>query len=601
MTLSLSLGLVGLTLLVSGALLLPLRPSRPSAVLLGLAGVALLTGAVLMVAGGPAAADLGPAAERLGLLLLLPLGLATYPRPGRHGVDVAALVLVTGAGLTAIAWNDTAVADLAGVGVTVVLVAHTWWRLERSVGPERRALTWMVVAVGFSAVVIFVASFGFAEDAGVAVGVSALALIGPACAIGVRVPDLVDVRGVVVTLVVGVVAASVYVATWVLLVALLAALGLRDPSLGTLGLLGALAALGVHPVQRVLRSSVDQVLFGIRPDPLGAASQVVRSMGEDPQQALNGIREVLVLPHVALRRPDGRTLVSGAPVPHVRTVPLGKGAGELIVGLRAGDLRLSAEDQRVLGIAAPLLAQLLRATDLTDDVARSRAVTVTALEEERRRLRRDLHDGLGPRLTGIAFSADAARNLLRTDPAAADVLLATLRAETATAISEIRELVYGMRPPALDELGLVPALRQHAASVRDRDGRPVEVTVAAEPLPDGLPAAVEVAVYRIVTEALTNVARHSGGRRAEVELGHEGDAIRLRVSDDGGLGRSPTDATTEAAGPDWRRGVGISSMAERAAEVGGRLSAGPTARGGEVVARLPTGVGDAGRSRRPPA
>ena len=94
---------------------------------------------------------------------------------------------------------------------------------------------------------------------------------------------------------------------------------------------------------------------------------------------------------------------------------------------------------------------------------------MTALEEERRRLRRDLHDGLGPRLSGIAFTSDAARNLLRTDPDAADALL-PLRAETTTAIDEIRQLVYAMRPPALDELGLVPALRQQATGLRGSAG-----------------------------------------------------------------------------------------------------------------------------------
>ncbi len=131
---------------------------------------------------------------------------------------------------------------------------------------------------------------------------------------------------------------------------------------------------------------------------------------------------------------------------------------QLEVGLRAGDLSLSAGDEHVLRLVGPLLAQTLRANRLAADLQVSREATVTALEEERRRLRRDLHDGLGPRLSGIAFTSDAARNSLRSDPDATDELLATLRAETGSAIDEIRRLVYAMRPPALDELGLVPAL-----------------------------------------------------------------------------------------------------------------------------------------------
>ena len=115
-------------------------------------------------------------------------------------------------------------------------------------------------------------------------------------------------------------------------------------------------------------------------------------------------------------------------------------------------------------------------------------------------------------LSGIAFTSDAARNLVRSDPAAAEELLAELRADTVAAIEEIRQLVYAMRPPALDELGLVPALRQQAAALRSRDGSPLTVTLsAADPLPE-LSAAVEVAAYRIVIEALTNVARHSPSR-----------------------------------------------------------------------------------------
>ena len=189
-----------------------------------------------------------------------------------------------------------------------------------------------------------------------------------------------------------------------------------------------------------------------------------------------------------------------------------------MVGLRPGDLALTQGDQHVLSLVAPLLAQTLRARALAADLQESRGQTITALEEERRRLRRDLHDGLGPRLSGIAFTSDAARNLVHADPAAADELLRSLRAETSTAIAEIRQLVYGMRPPALDELGLVPALRQQSAGLRTRDGRPLAVTVEVPTELPPLPAAVEVAAYRIVVEALTNVARHAAGAVATVCL-----------------------------------------------------------------------------------
>ena len=217
----------------------------------------------------------------------------------------------------------------------------------------------------------------------------------------------------------------------------------------------------------------------------------------------------------------------------------------------------------MLSLVGPLLAQTVRAHRLAADLQVSREATVTALEEERRRLRRDLHDGLGPRLSGIAFTSDAARNSLRSDPDTTDELLATLRTETGAAIDEIRRLVYAMRPPALDELGLVPALRQQAVGLRTSSGEPLRVTITADELPAGVTAAVEVAAYRIVMEALTNAARHSGSDTASVSLLTETDALVIDVTDPG----------SGSAGGAWTTGVGIASMRERAAQLGGSLTA----------------------------
>jgi signal transduction histidine kinase len=268
-------------------------------------------------------------------------------------------------------------------------------------------------------------------------------------------------------------------------------------------------------------------------------------------------------------------------VTHVRRLTLQLGddeVGEIVVGLRPGDLTLSAGDERVLRIVAPLLAQTLRARKLADDLQTSRGQAIAAIEEERRRLRRDLHDGLGPTLSGIAFTADAARNTLRGQPDSADELLRGLRAEAVTAVGEIRRLVYDMRPPALDELGLVPALRQRAASMRTEDGRTMRVTVEApEALPE-LSAAVETAAYRIATEALTNSARHSGSDEAALRIGVDAGRLSVAVRDEGRNGHT------------WTPGVGVSSMRERAAEVGGTLTVTGGDHGFAVQALLPIGT-----------
>ena len=398
------------------------------------------------------------------------------------------------------------------------------------------------------------------------------AVVGPAMYVGAILPDLVDVRSLVVSAVVSGVAVITYMALFVMVMALLEAVGSPEPSVGTTALVGALVAVTFAPTRAAMRGVVEELLFGVRLDPMGAASAVAGTVGDDPVRALQAIRESLNLPYAAVEV-DGSTVAeSGSAPARTRTFDL-KDTGSLVVGLRSGDQRLTAADEQVLGLTAPLLAQTLRARALAAEVVESRGRTIAAVEEERRRLRRELHDGLGPRLSGVAFTSDAARNLIRTDPAAAEEMVAQLRADTVIAIEEIRRMVYAMRPPALDELGLVPALRQQAVGLRNSDGHPVAVSITASELPD-LPAAVEVAAYRIVTEALTNVARHSTSPSATVRIDGQGDALRLEVTDVG------------SSGP-WRPGVGLSSMRERAVELGGYLEAGPGPDGGRVAAGLP--------------
>ena len=162
----------------------------------------------------------------------------------------------------------------------------------------------------------------------------------------------------------------------------------------------------------------------------------------------------------------------------------------------------------------------------------SRGRAVTALEEERRRVRRDLHDGLGPMLTGIAYSADAVANMLRSNPDEASEIVQALRREARDAIAEIRRIVYGLRPRALDELGLVGAVQQQVSRLRTADGRFLAVAFDAAQDMSQLPAAVEVAAYRMAVEALTNVARHSGVAEASARFTlAEGPVLCVTIAD----------------------------------------------------------------------
>ena len=572
----LAVAVVSLSSAGSGLALLLRRRAVLSAVLLLVAGAVGTGSAVLLASGRDGGGQL------VGLLAAMVLGpgaLLSYPQlRWRHPVDFVSVAVILGCGAVGAAYGDADINVTGAMGLTqgCAFLVHTWWRIEVSVDRERRALAWMSLALVVSGLVYFFASFSAENVASSTVPIAAtmaFALIAPAMYVGATLPDLVDVRGLVVRSVVHGVALVTVMSAFVIALALLDALGAPELNTGALAVVAALSATAYQPTRVLLAGVVDELLFGSRPDPLGAASTVAGGIGEDPVVALRAIREALVIPYAALLVDGTPVAASGTEATHTRTLDL-DGAGELVVGLRPGDLSFSASDEQVLRLTVPLLAQTVRSRAMAEQLIESRGQTIAAVEEERRRLRRELHDGLGPRLSGVAFTSDAARNLIRSDPAAAEAMVAQLRADTVIAIEEIRRMVYAMRPPALDELGLVPALRQQAVGLRNRDGDPVAVDVTAPEEFPHLPAAVEVAAYRIVTEALTNVARHSTSASASVRLDPAADGLHLEVTDRGRSGA-------------WRAGVGLASMRERATELGGTLEAGPGPAGGRVAALLP--------------
>ena len=172
----------------------------------------------------------------------------------------------------------------------------------------------------------------------------------------------------------------------------------------------------------------------------------------------------------------------------------------------------------------------MHAVELSRDLRSARERIVQLREEERRRIRRDLHDGLGPALAGLTFTLEAVRNLAATDLRRADELLVSATEQVQTMIADVRQLIYGLRPPALDQLGLVASLRGLAAK------EPSSTTSFSVVAPTSIPAlsaAVEVAAYWIVQEALTNVRRHAGATTCELRIGVEPRALRLEIEDDG--------------------------------------------------------------------
>ncbi|WP_299053967.1 histidine kinase [uncultured Nocardioides sp.] len=578
MSTEVALALVAASCLGSAGVAAGTTRLRPFAVLLALVALTLGAGAVAGLLGADTARG---ALLVVGYFAVAPVALTAYPRPAWRDPSTPLLALVgAGCGGAVLLVPSEDVAETAGLLLVLGVVGAGWWRVERSDGQERQLLLWAALVISLGTLVPALLVFattgnGLAVASAVAGSVVPVALVA-----GGRRPES-DVRSLVVPAVVTALTGCGYVAVLVTTWRLLDASG-TDVNRGGQALVGFVLALAVTPVARRLRGVVDEVLFGHRTDPLAAAALATGAIGQagdDPAAALAAVREALVLPGLALHV-DGSVAARVGELDPARTLRLSIADDPpvtLEVALRPGDLRLSAPDDDVLRIVAPLLAQTVHARRLATELHASRGRVITAVEEERRRLRRDLHDGLGPRLSGMAFTTDAARNVLAgEDPSAAADLLADVRAYAVAAVEEVRGLVAGLRPPALDELGLAGALRQHAADVRRHDGHPLRVTVDAGDLGE-VPAAAEVAAYRIAVEALTNVARHTRATAALVDLGREGDVLTLTVTDD--------DRTATDVG--WRPGVGLTSMAQRAEALGGSLEARPTPVGGRVCARLP--------------
>lgn len=393
--------------------------------------------------------------------------------------------------------------------------------------------------------------------------------------------------------------ALVYAALTLLVALLCAAATVVSQAVGvhTAGLpaFGAalLALMIVAPARVRVQRAVNSFLYGARDDPYMVLSRAAAELevAGTPRELLASLVAVtastLKLQYVAVeldRPPYPDVVACGAePLVSVRMalVHRGRTLGTLVVGRRAGEVRTPPRETALLEDLARQIAVAASTVVLTDELQRSREHIVLAREEERRRIRMDLHDGVGPQLTGVALGLDVMGERVKAVSPAAAAAAEGLREELQEAIIDIRRLVQGLRPPRLDEVGLVGAIEEVVERTR-RGG----LTVEFEPLGAGpagsLPAAAEVAAYRIVTEALTNVVRHAAATTCRVEVvidgGNDG-GIGLRVTDDGrGLGERSS-------------GIGMESMRQRAEELGGGFDASPGPGGGSVVqARIPLGA-----------
>jgi two-component system NarL family sensor kinase len=523
------------------------------------------------------------AAVGMAVALVTTVWLATFPGPMLESGSQTILNPLPWHGLARLYENrDTKVLwfllATLGVGILAMLM-----RARAVVGPARRRIVLVALAAAVLAGEVGHEDLvSYSGEEYVAAGVVILFASAVAFAIlryGLYEIDFVVSRTVVyggLTIILG--------SSYVGLVAL-AGTFIHGRALGSLPA-AVVVALLFAPVRMRLQRASDRLLFGERDDPYLVISSLGELDASDSPDALAALAHtvagMLKLPYVAieLEGDQGYELVAecgrldGDPL----VLPLihgGEVTGRLTLGTRTRADRFTAKELQLFADIARHVAVTAHSVQLTEELQRSREQLVAAREEERRRLRGDLHDGLGPTLAGISLQISSARVLLSRDPIAADRLLGRLVNETQGAIADIRRLIYALRPPALDELGLVPALRMQGERFPGLD-----VLVRPDEL-ESLPAAVEVAAYRIATEALTNVARHAGATRCTITMSVNGH-FDLEICDDGkGL----------AAG--WHAGVGISSIRERAAELGGTCTVAGNPNGGtRIFTRLPLPAAD---------
>lgn len=447
------------------------------------------------------------------------------------------------------------------------------WRWRRGPAPQRHGLGW---ATAGSALLTLSFAASLLPPV-VPSTVPALLMLGSqaffpaAVAVVVLRQQLWGLRVAVRRTLVWYLMTAVVIAGYCAAVALLDRLLPRALPLPQLVVTAALAA-AFQPIRQAVQRRVDRLVHGEAPEPL--LHRVVHSVGTTTDIGAT-IAAALRLAEVRItgNDPPPHDHGHGPPV----AVPLTSGdrlVGHLHAWPRPGEL-LDGRTRESLAVLAPVVAAVVDLAGTNRDLARSRQRLAEVRDEERRSLRRDLHDGLGPALSGIGLGLAATRNLLRRDPDRAEDLLDRLTDELTARAAEVRELAHGLLPPVLADGGLGPALDL----LRDQYARAgLHVVVHGPAALDPLPEPIATAAYGVTAEAIRNVQRHAGVDRCTVSLDRLPDLLRVTVTDDGrGVPAGPTN-----------HGVGLHAMRERAQAVGATLTVRPAgARGTTVCLTIP--------------
>jgi signal transduction histidine kinase len=461
-------------------------------------------------------------------------------------------------------------------------------RWRRGEPRERRQLRWLLYAV---AVLMGAFALDLVVGSGATsfVGAGALAFLPVAIAISITREHLYDIDVIISRSLVYAVLTGGVIVTYVVVVAAVGGLlGSRADLVGPLIATG-LVAVAFQPARELLQRLAARIVFGDQADPYASLAGLGRRLEAalEPHAVLPAVVETVAaalrLPYVAIELAEAGELrqaaAYGDPTGWSTDLLLthqGETIGRLVLGQRSAAETLSGRERRLLEDLARQAGIAVHVVRLTTALQRSREQLVVAREEERRRLHRDLHDGLGPSLAAMTLQLDVLRRRIPPEAEEAQALAGAIKADLQATIPEIRRLIDGLRPPALDELGLLAAVREQVLALNGDVESELEVTVTADGELPPLGAATAVAAYRIATEAVTNALRHAAARHCNVRVGCNG-VLEIDVEDDGrGI---PEGAPA---------GTGLQSMRDRAAELGGYCSVEAKPGGGtRVHARLP--------------
>ena len=474
---------------------------------------------------------------------------------------------------------------LVYLGVTLACIAALVHRLVRSRGDKRLQVSWFALGALLWVAAAVIDSQTQFSHRWVWAELLFIALPAVGATIGIVRHDLYDIRRVVhrgaVLVAFGAAATMIY-GTVVLLGRYW--FGRSSDDIWPAAMAVSLIAVAALPMLRGTDRAARRLLYGETTEPLIVLSRLTGEFNaaRDPTgvlaRAAETIRRSLRLPYVGIEAEGLDPVEAGSSRTDVEILPLierGIRVGEVMLGRRAEGEPFRPDERDLLDDLAARLASTVSAIRLRDELARSRERLVFGREEERRRIRQDLHDGLGPQLAGIGLQLDLAEELIERDPIEVRRMLARAKNELDSALVNVRHIVEGLRPPALDELGLVGAIKQAASNLDASVTDGFVVSVDADNL-GPLPAAVEVAAFRIAAEAATNAARHSGGSTCAITLEREKD-LAVVVEDDG-----------KGVNAEAPMGVGLSSMRRRAEELGGSFTVESREdRGTRIIARLP--------------